>query len=113
MDEKTTWEAGQQSAVLVPLIGRKGIIGGLSALGKQGGGCFTEHDLDLLTMFANQVSIAIENAQLFQQVTREIEERKQAEDSITRESKHAQTDPQYHAPVGILEGPGQRVSWLQ
>jgi PAS domain S-box-containing protein len=67
MDEMTTWEEGQQSAVLVPLLGRKGIIGGLSAIGKQGGGCFTQHDLDLLTMFANQVSVAIENASLFQQ----------------------------------------------
>jgi len=82
MDETTTWEAGQQSAVLVPLIGRKGIIGGLSALGKQGGGCFTQHDLDLLTMFANQVSNAIENAQLFQQVNREIEDRKLTEDAL-------------------------------
>jgi len=82
MDGKTTWEAGQQSAVLVPLIGRVGIIGGLSALGKQGGGCFTQHDLDLLTVFANQVSIAIENAQLFRQVTREIEDRKRAEDEL-------------------------------
>lgn len=82
MDDKTTWEAGQQSAVLVPLFGRKGIIGGLSALGKQGGECFTQHDLDLLTMFANQVSIAIENAQLFKQVTQEIEDRKRAEDEL-------------------------------
>lgn len=67
MEEKTPWEAGQQSAVLVPLFGRDGIIGGLSALGKQGGGAFTLHDRDLLTMFANQVSIAIENALLFEQ----------------------------------------------
>ncbi|MBI5496829.1 MAG: response regulator [Deltaproteobacteria bacterium] len=80
MAEPTPWEAGQQSAVLVPLVGRKGIIGGLSALGKQGGGCFTQHDLDLLTMFANQVSIAIENARLFQDVTREVDERRQAEE---------------------------------
>jgi PAS domain S-box-containing protein len=65
--ERTPWEAGQQSAVLVPLFGRDGIIGGLSALGKQGGGAFTRHDLDLLTMFANQVSIAIANALLFRQ----------------------------------------------
>jgi len=95
MGEKTPWEAGQQSAVLVPLVGRKGIIGGLSALGKQGGGCFTGHDLDLLTMFANQVSIAIENAQLFQQVTLEIEERneeiterKKAEEELLRHKEH-------------------------
>lgn len=78
LDESTVWEKGQQSAVLVPLFGRKRIVGGLSALGKIGGGSFTLHDLDLLTMFANQVSTAIENAILFQQVQREIEERRQA-----------------------------------
>ncbi len=67
MEEKTPWEEGQQSALLVPLFGRKGIIGGLSGLGKKGGGSFTEHDLDLLTLFANQVSITIENARLFRE----------------------------------------------
>ena len=82
LDETTAWEKGQQSAVLVPLFGRKQIIGGLSALGKTVGGCFSPHDLDLLTMFANQISTAIENAALFQQVQREIEERKQVEDSL-------------------------------
>jgi two-component system cell cycle sensor histidine kinase/response regulator CckA len=91
MNEKTPWEEGQQSAVLVPLFGRKGIIGGLSALGKQGGGPFTQHDLELLTMFANQVSIAIDNAQLFQQVTREIEERKRTEEAVRKsEEKYRQ-----------------------
>ncbi len=67
MEEKTPWEEGQQSALLVPLFGRKGIIGGLSGLGKKGGGSFSEHDLDLLTLFANQVSVAIENARLFRE----------------------------------------------
>jgi len=85
LDETTAWEKGQESAVLVPLFGRKRIIGGLSALGKKGGGSFTPHDLDLLTMFANQVSTAIENATLFQQVQREVEERTQAEKIIARQ----------------------------
>jgi PAS domain S-box-containing protein len=86
MDEKTVWEEGQQSAVLVPLFGRHKIIGGLSALGKRGGGSFTQHDLDLLTIFANQVSSAIENAILFQNLAKEIDERKQAEATL-RESE--------------------------
>lgn len=69
MDEKTRWEEGRQSALLVPLFGKgHAIIGGLSGLGKTGGGSFTRRDLELLTLFANQVSIAIENAVLFQQV---------------------------------------------
>ncbi len=86
MDEKTAWEAGRQSAVLVPLFGRNRVIGGLSALGKEGGGCFTGHDLDLLTMFANQVSIAIENAMLFGEVNRQVDEIKNKEQLI-RESE--------------------------
>ncbi|NOY52123.1 MAG: PAS domain S-box protein [Deltaproteobacteria bacterium] len=80
MEEKTPWEEGQQSALLVPLFGREGIIGGLSGLGKQGGGSFTEHDLDLLTLFANQVSVAIANAHLFherEEIIRNIEEEKE------------------------------------
>src|SRR5208283_6141063 len=73
LDEGPPWEEGQQSAILVPLFGKKQIIGGLSALGKKGGGSFSLHDLDLLTMFANQVSIAIENATLFHQLGMEEE----------------------------------------
>jgi len=88
LDEMTCWEKGQQSAVLVPLFGRKRIIGGLSALGKKGGGSFSTHDLDLLTMFANQVSTAIENAVLFHQVQSEVEERRQAEIAL-RESERS------------------------
>ncbi len=87
MDENNPWEAGRQSAVLVPLFGRRRIIGGLSALGKQKGGSFTSHDLDLLTMFANQVSIAIENAMLFRQVTGQIEEGRRKE-QLVKESEN-------------------------
>ena len=88
INEATEWERGQQSAVLVPLFGRKQIIGGLSALGKKDGGSFTTHDLDLLTMFANQVSIAIENAILFQKLEQEAEERRITEMAL-RESEQS------------------------
>ena len=64
IDESTRWEKGQDSALLVPLFGKTRIIGGLSALGKRNGASFTRRDLDLFTLFANQVSIAIENASL-------------------------------------------------
>jgi len=66
VDKKTFWEEGIESALLVPLIGRKGIIGGLSGVAKQDGSQYNQRDLDLLTLFANQVSVAIENAQLFE-----------------------------------------------
>lgn len=82
MDETTTWERGQPSALLVPLFGRKKIIGGLSALGKSGGGSFSQHDLDVMTMFASQVSTAIENAMLFRLIETEVAERKRSEATV-------------------------------
>jgi two-component system cell cycle sensor histidine kinase/response regulator CckA len=100
MDKQTQWEEGQQSAMLAPLMGRKGIIGGLSALGKQGGGCFTQHDLELLTMFANQVSIAIENAQLFQEIAREMDERKLAENGL--QAKTDELDRYFTSSLDLL-----------
>ncbi len=65
------WEPGMASSLLVPLISRGRIIGGLSAMGKQGGGAFTARDLAVLTLFANQASIAIDNAQLFRALREE------------------------------------------
>jgi diguanylate cyclase (GGDEF)-like protein/PAS domain S-box-containing protein len=65
------WQPGMASSLLVPLICRGNIIGGLSALGKRGGGAFNPRDLTVLTLFANQASIAIDNARLFSELDEE------------------------------------------
>lgn len=85
LDESTRWEQGQASALLVPLFGRNRIIGGLSALGKAGGGSFTASDLDLMTLFANQVSIAIENASLVEDLRNALETLEQRVEARTEE----------------------------
>ncbi|MDA8093346.1 MAG: PAS domain-containing protein [Betaproteobacteria bacterium] len=66
--EPTPWEQGHPSALLVPLFSKGAIVGGLGGLGKQGGGSFLHRDLELLTVFANQVSVAVENASLFEEL---------------------------------------------
>jgi diguanylate cyclase (GGDEF)-like protein len=68
LGKQTRWERGIESALLVPLISRGRIVGGLSAMGKNGGGSFTETDLKLLSIIASQVGIAIENAQMVQEL---------------------------------------------
>lgn len=73
LDSKTRWEEGMTSALLVPLFAGPRISGGLSALGKKGGGSFTQHDLEMLTLLANQVSSAIENARLVRQANQLVE----------------------------------------
>ena len=65
------WQPGMASTLLVPLICRGTIIGGLSALGKRGGRAFDQRDLTVLKLFANQASIAIDNARLFHQLKQE------------------------------------------
>jgi PAS domain S-box-containing protein len=71
MDTSARWQPGMASSLLVPLISRGVIIGGLSAMGKQGGGAFTPRDLTVLTLFANHASIAIDNAKLFRTLNSE------------------------------------------
>lgn len=66
LDASARWQPGMASSLLVPLICRGAIIGGLSAMGKEGGAAFDQRDLLVLTLFANQASIAIDNARLFQ-----------------------------------------------
>lgn len=80
MDEKTTWEQGMESALLVPLMARGEIVGGLSGLGKIGGASFTQQDYDILDFFAKQVSVAIDNARIFEELT---EEKERSETTLT------------------------------
>ena len=85
MDEITHWEQGQVSALLVPLISQNKIIGGLSGTGKAGGKSFTTRDMELLTLFSHQVSVAIENARLFQEIQQAMASLEQRVQSRTQE----------------------------
>jgi signal transduction histidine kinase len=55
------------SAVLaVPLIAQNKVVGVLEILNKKDGGLYLQEDANLLTTFAGQAAVAIENARLFQ-----------------------------------------------
>lgn len=60
--EKTRWESEAGTLILVPMQGRNNFLGGIAALNKKDGLEFTRRDLNMLSMFAGIVSIAIENA---------------------------------------------------
>lgn len=49
----------------IPLLSKSGVIGGIFAANKQGGGSFTEEDNDSLMMLGLQAVTAIENARLY------------------------------------------------
>lgn len=66
--ERNRWEKDAGSVVLVPLIGRRQFLGGIGGINKGNGGEFSQRDFDLLTMFAGQVSVAIENAMMLEEL---------------------------------------------
>jgi diguanylate cyclase (GGDEF)-like protein len=67
-NERNRWEQEAGNIILVPLIGKRQFLGGIAGINRADGGEFGERDLELLTMFANQVSIAIENAMFFEEL---------------------------------------------
>ncbi len=67
--ERNQWEKEAGTLILVPLQGRKHFLGGIAAINKKDGLEFTRRDMEMLSMFAGLVSIAIENAMSFKQLT--------------------------------------------
>jgi GAF domain-containing protein len=69
-------EAGRQirNTLTVPLAVKGRVIGTLEVCNKIGMGAFVDADKHLLSAFAAQAALAIENARLFQEVSRHLEE---------------------------------------
>ncbi|MFN2226554.1 MAG: GAF domain-containing protein, partial [Anaerolineae bacterium] len=59
------------SLVCAPLAAKGKVIGALQVLNKTQGNHFDDDDLDILTSFAAQSAVAIENARLYQDLKRE------------------------------------------
>ena len=66
--ERNFWEKEAGSVILVPLQGRKHFLGGIAGIDKRGGEDFDRRDLNMLSLFASIVSIAIENAMAVQKM---------------------------------------------
>ena len=58
------------NTLLVPLKNKQHVWGGLVAIDKKDQKQFSRRDLDLLTMFASQAGVAIENASFFEQLNK-------------------------------------------
>ena len=61
-NERNYWEKQAGNIILVPLIGKRRFLGGIAAIDKIDGSNFTEHDLELLSLFSRQIAFAIDNA---------------------------------------------------
>jgi|GEM_PF-1609335 len=58
-------EQSASSLILTPLIGKHSFLGGIAAMDKIDGSCFDRQELEMLEVFSSHVALAIENAQLY------------------------------------------------
>jgi signal transduction histidine kinase len=73
-----------RAILAVPLTTREGVIGVLEVINKKDGTPFVDDDVNLLTAFAGQAAVAIENARLFQTTDKALEARVQQLDNMQR-----------------------------
>lgn len=71
VDKSTSFKT--KSILAVPLHAKGRLIGVVEAINKEMGGDFTDQDREAFGIFASQSGIAIENARLFSEITREKE----------------------------------------
>ena len=91
INDYNTWEGRAKiyekerpfSAVLsVPMKWQNEVIGVIHVLESQKEHLFTEDDLNLITSFANQAAIAVQNTRMYSLAQQELAERKEAESAL-------------------------------
>ncbi|MCB0163343.1 MAG: GAF domain-containing protein [Anaerolineae bacterium] len=75
---------GIHSEMIIPLRVKRTVIGTWN-IGHQQIGAYNPDDLEVVQSMADQLALAIENAQLFEQAQQEITERKQAQEALEAE----------------------------
>lgn len=73
-----------QSLLAVPLIAKNNVIGVLEVLNKLDGTFFVQADAELLTTFAGQAAVAIENARLFRMTDLQLAQRVRELETLER-----------------------------
>lgn len=110
-EERNRWEHEAGTLIMVPLFGKKHFLGGIAGMNKGGGETFDQRDLDLLTMFGSQVSMAIENAVTFEALEAEKHRAEQYQEelhSLNQELVAINADLEHMALYDSLTGLANR-----
>jgi signal transduction histidine kinase len=82
--EESEHKFSTRAILAVPLATRGGVIGVLEIINKKDGTNFVEDEVNLLTAFAGQAAVAIENTRLFQMTDQALADRVQQLDNMQR-----------------------------
>jgi len=118
VDDYQTWDKGLpayshiHASIAAPLKVKGRLIGVFTTATVDPDRKFDEADMHLLTMFARQAAIAIENARLFDQAQREIGERRKVEQEIRHQKEYFEA-LFVNNPVAVVTADltGSIVSW--
>lgn len=89
LDREQAEQLGIRCLISVPLWSSNKVLGLLTAFNKKGGVCFDRHDLRLFTVFSNMAGSALQNARLFEEIKKNMEELRQAQEQLVRSTKMA------------------------
>lgn len=111
-EHRLPYYAEISSSMCVPLkLGEK-VVGCFTTARVSRDKPFTDDDLYLLTLFAQQAVVAVENARLFQRLQREVLERKAAQHEVDRQKEYYKAllmnNPE---AVVVADEEGNIISW--
>lgn len=75
-------EVGFTSAIIVPLVARGRTLGAISLVSAESGRRYGEAELALAEELARRASLAVDNARLYEEARKEIDERRRAEEAL-------------------------------
>jgi signal transduction histidine kinase len=108
VDQDTAFET--EAVMAVPLIAQAEVIGVIEVLNKSDGSIFTDEDEQLLTTFAGQAAIAIDNTRLFQQTDAELSKRVEELQMLSRIDRELNTSLDIQRIINLTLDWAMRVS---
>ncbi|MBI2375502.1 MAG: response regulator [Deltaproteobacteria bacterium] len=82
-------DAGLQSALVYPLVGKERHLGALVLLRREGSPAFAQTELQRGAVFANQLTLSLDNARLFEALERKVQELVDTQEQLLRAEKLA------------------------
>src|SRR5574341_127320 len=89
LDEGLMKTMGIRCLMTIPLWSSNSMKGILTAVNKKGGACFDKHDLRLFTVYASLAGAALQNASLFTDLEKNMDELKSTQEQLVHSSKMA------------------------
>jgi PAS domain S-box-containing protein len=97
---------GVSSAMVVPMVSGKRVLGAITLLCASSGRRYSEGDVTIVERLASRAAFALENAELYRQAQNELRERERVEAELRRQHQRLTGSLRQQASIAVL---GQRA----